>query len=72
MTRRFFLSAGAALPALAGREPEPRVPIEQDELNVFARTYNVYAAKLRDGIVDTNQWRRVRLAWKRLTGETSC
>lgn len=44
----------------------PHAPVDESKLNEFARAYNEYAARLKDGVLDIKAWERVLAAWRRL------
>lgn len=44
----------------------PHAPVDEGRLNEFARAYNEYAARLKDGVLDLKAWERVLTAWRRL------
>ena len=45
---------------------QPHAPVDEQRMNEFARAYNEYAARLRDGVLDLKQWAEVVRAWERL------
>jgi hypothetical protein len=64
LARRALILLGAV--PLVARPTPGRAPTDIDELNAFARAHNKYLERLREGIVDVRQWRRVEEAWTRL------